>query len=146
MDLKSHIWRKKKPGLGRVSLGSRVNPPGRSSWTRSLHWPVFWQTQASPASGSVGSRVDPPGRSEFNNYDFQTKKIKKKNNYYRNIIQALNHELVWYCGNNCFLKKNYLKIHQNNIYFLFLNFFWFIGSYILLIYFFNYKQYLFISW
>jgi len=64
-------FEKKKRGLGRVSSrspGSRVDPPGWPGLTRSLHWPVFWQTRTSPTPGSAGSQVDPPGRFGFNNY------------------------------------------------------------------------------
>jgi len=45
-----------------------------------------------------------------------------KNNYYRNIIQALK-SLYDIMVIIVFFKFFCLKIHQNNIYFLFLNFF-----------------------
>jgi hypothetical protein len=71
MGFKSHIWKKKKKGLDRVSSrspGSRVDPLGRPGLTGSLHWPVFWQTRTGPTPRSAGSWVDTPSRFEFNNY------------------------------------------------------------------------------
>jgi hypothetical protein len=59
MDFKSHIWKKKKPGLVRVLPGRPVGSPGfgRAVATAGL--------LLNPDRFS--HRVDPPGRAGFNN-------------------------------------------------------------------------------